>query len=154
MRLFKRILLILLIGFVAIQFFRPRRNIDTAVLSSDIINMVDMPERVSVILKNSCYDCHSNNTRYPWYINIQPMGWIMADHIRDGKKDLNFSEFGSYSPRKQTNKLRAIESSVKSGEMPISSYTLMHSDAKLSESDKQLIAEWVSAAKDSLAQKN
>jgi len=79
------------------------------------------------------------------------MGWMMARHIKNGKYNLNFSEFGSYSKRKQANKLRAIETSIKEGSMPLSSYTIMHTDAKLSAEDKKLITDWVSAAKDSLS---
>lgn len=154
MKLFKRILLLLLVAFVAIQFFRPERNINAVLLPADISNTVYVPGKVSDILKNSCYDCHSNNTRYPWYMNIQPMGWIMADHVKDGKRDLNFSEFGNYSKRKQTNKLRGIETSVREGEMPISYYTSLHTDAKLNEEEKKLISDWVTASKDSIALKN
>ena len=89
------------------------------------------------VFKNSCYDCHSNNTRYPWYVNIQPMGWVMARHIKKGKENLNFSEFGTYSKRKQANKLRAIATSIKDGSMPLSSYTIMHTDAKLCEEEER-----------------
>ncbi|MDQ6763113.1 MAG: heme-binding domain-containing protein, partial [Bacteroidota bacterium] len=95
----------------------------------------------------------SNNTRYPWYVNLQPMSWIMARHISNGKKDLNFSEFGSYSLRKQQSKLKAIASQVKDGDMPISSYTIMHTDAKLSGEQKELIIDWATSTKDSLATK-
>lgn len=116
--------------------------------------MINVPENVLGILKNSCYDCHSNNTRYPWYVNIQPLGWLMANHIKDGKADLNFSEFGTYSKRKQANKLRAIAESIKEGSMPISSYTIMHAEAKLNEENKKLIMDWVSHTKDSMEIKN
>lgn len=82
------------------------------------------------------------------------MGWIMAYHIKNGKGNLNFSEFGTYSKRKQANKLRAITTSIKEGSMPISSYTLMHADAKLSKENKELIIDWVTRTKDSLSAKN
>lgn len=154
MKLFQRILLLLLILFIAIQFIRPERNTNAALLPVDISNTVYVPENVSAILKNSCYDCHSNNSRYPWYMNIQPMGWIMSDHIKDGKKDLNFSEFGNYSRRKQTNKLRGIETTIREGEMPIYSYTILHDDAKLNGTEKKIITDWVSASQDSIALKN
>ena len=147
-------MLALLIVFIAIQFIQPAHNISGQVLPTDITKTVNVPDKVLAIFKNTCYDCHSNNTRYPWYVYIQPMGWMMARHIKNGKDNLDFSDFGSYSQRKQANKLRAIETSIKEGSMPLSSYTIMHGDAKLSTEDKKLITDWVSNAKDSLTKNN
>ena len=154
MKLYKKILLALLIVFIAIQFIQPAHNISGQVLPTDITKTVNVPDKVLAIFKNSCYDCHSNNTRYQWYVYIQPMGWMMARHIKNGKDNLDFSDFGSYSQRKQANKLRAIETSIKEGSMPLSSYTIMHTDAKLSVEDKKLITDWASNAKDSLTKNN
>ena len=154
MKLYKKILLALLIVFIAIQFVQPAHNTSGQALPTDITKTVNVPDKVLDIFKNACYDCHSNNTRYPWYVYIQPMGWMMARHIKNGKDNLNFSDFGSYSERKQANKLRAIETSVKEGAMPLSSYVIMHTDARLSAEDKKLITDWVSVAKDSLTKKN
>ena len=151
MKLYKKILLALLIVFIAIQFIQPAHNISGQVLPTDITKTVNVPDKVLDIFKNACYDCHSNNTRYPWYVHIQPMGWMMARHIKSGKDNLNFNDFGSYSKRKQANKLRAIETSIKEGAMPLSSYVSMHTDARLSAEDKNLITDWVSVAKDSLS---
>ena len=81
------------------------------------------------------------------------MGWIMANHIKTGKANLNFSEFGTYSKRKQANKLRSLAETINDGSMPISSYTIMHTDAKLSEENKKLITGWVAKTKDSLSLK-
>jgi hypothetical protein len=147
---FTKNVLAIIFVLIVIQFIQPSRNKSGQVLQADIANTVNVPDKVLSILKNSCYDCHSNNTRYPWYVNIQPMGWIMARHIKNGKADLNFSEFGSYSKRKQSNKLRSIVSSLEDGSMPISSYTIMHSDAKLSSNDKEIIIDWATKTKDSL----
>ncbi|HXL57498.1 MAG TPA: heme-binding domain-containing protein, partial [Chitinophagaceae bacterium] len=124
------------------------------VLPTDITKAVNIPDKVLDVFKNSCYDCHSNNTRYPWYVNIQPLGWMMARHVKKGKEDLNFSEFGSYSKRKQANKLRAIETTLKDGSMPLSSYTIMHTDSKLSKEDKDLITDWTSNTKERLSVNN
>ena len=154
MRVFKKILLVLFIVFILIQFIRPARNQSGQVLPADITKTVNIPDKVLDVFKNSCYDCHSNDTRYPWYVNIEPMGWFMARHIKNGKANLNFSEFGSYSKRKQANKLRAIAKSVNDGSMPLSSYTIMHTDAKLSEENKKLITDWVSTTRDSMEVKN
>ena len=140
-----------MIVFSAIQFIQPAHNTSGQVLPTDITKTLSVPDNVLNVFKNACDDCHSNNTRYPWYVNIQPMGWMMARHIKNGKDNLNFSDFGSYSQRKQGNKLRAIETSIKEGSMPLSSYTIMHTDARLSAEDKKLINDWVSVAKDSLS---
>jgi len=151
MKLYIKILLALLIVFTAIQFIQPAHNISGQVLPNDITKTVYVPDKALDILKNACYDCHNNNTRYPWYVNIQPVGWIMARHISNGKENLNFSEFGTYSQRKQVNKLRAIESSIRDGSMPLPSYKIMHSEATLNDMDKKQIFEWISNAKDSLS---
>ena len=153
MKVLKKILLVLLVLFIVIQFIRPARNTSGQVLPTDITKTVAVPDKVLDILKNSCYDCHSNDTRYPWYVNIQPMGWMMARHVKNGKANLNFSEFGGYSQRKQANKLRAIGMSIMEGSMPISSYTILHTDAKLNPDDKKIISKWASDTKDSLDSK-
>ena len=108
------------------------------------------PADVAGVLKTACYDCHSNNTNYPWYANIQPMGWLLSKHIKAGKAELNFNEFGSYSKRRQSSKLKAIANSVKDGLMPLSFYTLIHGDAKLDVHKKQVIIDWFMKTKDSL----
>ncbi|WP_173820176.1 heme-binding domain-containing protein, partial [Niastella vici] len=90
----KKMLLGVLIVFVVIQFIQPARNKNGQVLAADISKMYSLPENVQATLKTACYDCHSNNTQYPWYVNIQPAGWMLARHIKQGKAELNFSEFG------------------------------------------------------------
>ena len=154
MQLKKKILLGLLIVFVLIQFIQPARNKTDQIQSTDIQKVFTVPDKALVLLQNSCYDCHSNNTRYPWYSFIQPVGWWMASHIRKGKADLNFSEFGAYSNRKQQSKLQAIANSIKDETMPISSYTLLHKNTKLSTDDKAIILAWIEETKDSLSLSN
>lgn len=154
MKIFKKILVALLIVFIIIQFIRPAKNKSEQLMPTDITKTINVPDKVLDVFKNSCYDCHSNNTRYPWYINIQPMGWFMANHIKNGKENLNFSEFGSYSKRKQANKLKSIALSVNDGSMPLPSYTIMHTDAKLSEENKKLITDWVANTKDTIDKNN
>ena len=150
----KKILLALLILIIAIQFIQPARNKSGQVLPTDISTVDNLPRPVEAILKNACYDCHSNNTNYPWYANIQPAGWILARHIKNGKAELNFSEFGSYSIRKQKNKLNSIANSLKDGTMPLTSYTLIHKNARLTKDENALIINWANNIKDSLALKN
>ena len=150
MRWVKKILLILLIIFIAIQFIKPARNKSVQVLPTDISKAVSVPENVKTILQTSCYDCHSNNTDYPWYNYVQPAAWILGNHIRHAKRDLNFSVFGSYPIRKQQSKLKAIADQIKDGEMPLYSYTIIHNNARLSKEQKAIIIDWANNAEDSL----
>jgi len=138
----KKILLVLLIALIVMQFIQPARNQSGQVLPTDMATMYKMPYTLQAILRTACYDCHSNNTNYPWYTYVQPVGWMLANHIRHGKEELNFSEFGSYSQRRQRSKLKSIGSQVKDDEMPLYSYTIMHKNARLSEEQKQLIIDW------------
>lgn len=153
MRQTKKILKVLLIVLIVVQFIRPARNVSRQLLATDITNTVPVPDTVLTTLRTACYDCHSNNTRYPWYTNIQPVAWFMANHIKAGKTDLNFSEFGSYFKRKQANKLRSINESVNEGSMPLSSYTLMHTNARLTERQRKAVTDWAMKTKDSLTAK-
>ncbi|MFA5820031.1 MAG: heme-binding domain-containing protein [Bacteroidales bacterium] len=150
----KKIILAIAIVFIAIQFIQPAHNKSGQVLATDISKTVSISDSVQALLKNTCYDCHSNNTNYPWYLNIQPMDWLMAKHIIKGKEALNFSEFGSYSPRRQLSKLNGIANSIKDDIMPLSSYKLMHKNAQLSTNEKALFINWAQQSKDSLSAKN
>src|SRR4051812_32405218 len=122
----KFILFLLLFVLIGIQFFRPERNIHEGAPGKDIGSYYAVPAEVGPILKKACFDCHSNNTRYPWYANVQPVAWWLNNHIQDGKRELNFDEFGSYSPRKQYHKMEEAAEQVKKGEMPLPSYTWIH----------------------------
>lgn len=135
-------LLVLLAMLVTIQFVQPVRNQSMQVSTEGIASVTDIPANVQIILQNSCYDCHSNNTRYPWYANIQPGAWWMASHIKTGKAELNFDEFGHYPKRRQISKLKAIASSVKDKTMPLPSYLLIHKKAVLSNTEQILIKNW------------
>lgn len=150
MSLKKKIILGLAVVLIAIQFFQPLRNQTVEVPATHIERVYAVPQNVKAILTQSCYDCHSNNTRYPWYSRIQPGAWYMARHIKKGKEELNFSEFGDYSIRRQRNKFRAMAGQVKDGEMPLSSYTLIHRNAVLSPEDKQVLIAWFSTMEDSI----
>ena len=121
---------------------------------TDLRRMFNVPQNVEDILQSACYDCHSNNTKYPWYSRIQPFGWMLANHIRNGKAELNFSDFGSYPKRRQISKMDGIANSVKGGSMPLSSYTVMHKEARLSKHEKALLIDWALKTKDSLRSNN
>ena len=154
MKPIKKIALVLVIVFVAIQFIQPAHNKNGQVLPTDFTVVYSVTANVQTILQNACYDCHSNNTSYPWYSNIQPMAWIMKRHIDNGKENLNFSEFGSYNSRRQISKLKGITSQIKDDEMPISSYKAMHTKANLTKEEKNLIMDWVNKTVDSLSAGN
>lgn len=146
----KRVFQILLLAFIIIQFIRPAKNKSDGISSNDISKIYPAPENVLAILKTSCYDCHSNNTVYPWYASIQPVTWWLNNHIQDGKKDLNFSEFKTYSIRRQYKKLEEINALVKKDEMPLDTYLWIHKNAKLDKQQKLTLANWVTSVRDTI----
>jgi hypothetical protein len=150
MKLLKRIGLVLVVVLAGLQFIPSRTNQDKAAPPSDFIVTNGVPENIGHILRTSCYNCHSNNTSYPWYSRVQPVGWFLQNHINKGKAELNFSEFGSYSVRKQKSKLRSMVSQVEKGEMPLTSYTFIHREARLSQENKKVLIDYLNALKDSL----
>lgn len=152
MSLAKKLVWGVLFILIGIQFIRPAHNTSAQHSSTDISSLYSMPENVEAVLKSACYDCHSNNTNYPWYSNVQPLGWLLAKHIDHGKEELNFNEFGSYTLRRQKSKLKSVASQVKDGEMPLKSYTLAHKKARLTKDQKELIIHWALQTKDSLEQ--
>jgi len=149
-KILKRTFQILLLAFIVIQFFRPAKNRSEGVSANDITKVYAVPENVQAILKTSCYDCHSNNTVYPWYSQIQPAAWWLDDHIQEGKRELNFSEFASYRIGRQYRKLNEINEQVKEGEMPLDSYLWIHKNAKLDEQQKLALANWVTSVRDTI----
>ncbi len=140
--------------FIIIQFIPRDHNEDKAKAVNEVTRIYTVPSNVGAILKKSCYDCHSDNTNYPWYAQVQPLRYMLDGHIRHGKEELNFNDFGAYSSRKQRSKLRAIGESLEEGSMPLSSYTLIHKNAILSKEDKALLMGWVKLNSDSLLLKN
>ena len=145
MRWVKKILLILLIIFIAIQFIQPARNKSVQVLPTDISKAVSVPENVKTILQTSCYDCHSNTTVYPFYWKVQPVAWFLNNHIEEGKRHLNFSIFTTYPLWRQHENFKDIVNQLKKDEMPLTSYTLIHRDAVLTAQQKQDIEDWATA---------
>jgi len=154
----KRIKKIAIVGFIIfllLQCYQPARNIGyEQYFSANFTEMYKVPKSVEMTLRNSCYDCHSDNTNYPWYSYIQPVRFFMDGHINEGKKELNFNEFGNYSNRKQENKLDRIKKQIKKDEMPLKSYTLIHRNTILSTTQKKEILNWITKIQDSLATEN
>lgn len=135
----KKFLYILITIFVIIQFIRPERNLGKRETEDTIF----VTQEVGRIIQESCFDCHSNYTNYPWYTNIQPFGWWMNHHVNEGKEELNFSEFEAYTLKRRLHKLDEIKKMVQEGEMPLSSFTLIHRDAMLSPEQKEILYKWV-----------
>lgn len=103
---------------------------------------VSAPTAVNSILRRACYDCHSNETQWPWYSRIAPVSWLVADHVHDGRGDLNFSEWPAFEPELEADALHDIEEQVSEHKMPLRSYQLMHPGARLSEEDRQTLIRW------------
>jgi Haem-binding domain len=152
-KIFKRTFQILLLALVFMQIFRPAKNRAEGISNSDISKIYAVPADVESILKTSCYDCHSNNTVYPWYAEVQPVAWWLNNHVVDGKKHLNFSEFAGYSLRKQYHKLEETKEMIEKSEMPLDSYLWIHKNASLSEAQKLTITNWVGAVMDTMKAK-
>ena len=150
MKIIKIIVLVLLVAFVGIQFIPTSRNLSSTVPKTDFMLVNKVPTTIQNKLRISCYDCHSNNTGYPWYNKIQPAAWFLEDHIKEGKAELNFNEWGEYSDRRKNSKLRSIISQIEDDEMPLDSYTLIHTDANLSETDKKEIIKYMTQLKNNL----
>lgn len=140
--MFKKILVFLLVVLIVIQFFRPKKNISTTASPNNIAAVFNTPDDVKQILAVACNDCHSNNTRYPWYAEVQPIAWWLDDHVRDGKKDLNFDEYKTYSARRKYVRMEQTIDLVKKKEMPLSSYTWIHKDAILTSEQQEKLFSW------------
>ncbi|MDH4058771.1 MAG: heme-binding domain-containing protein [Cyclobacteriaceae bacterium] len=139
----KKIAIGVLILLVVLQFVRPPRNLAEGISENDISKTYGIPDAVHSIFVEKCYDCHSNNTIYPWYTNVQPVGWWMNYHIEDGKKHLDFSEFKTYTDKKANHKLEELSEMVVDGLMPIESYLWMHRNAKVSSEEVSMINNWI-----------
>lgn len=142
MKLTKKIALLLFVIFVAMQFYRPEKNTDYSNHTLEFIKETNPPENVKTILQESCYDCHSNNTVYPWYNNVAPVSYWLRDHIDDGKKHLNFSDWKNYKAKKKDHKFDELIEKVEEHEMPLNEYTWTHSEARLTEAQREAVIAW------------
>lgn len=147
----KKILLGLLAIFLVIQLFQPAKN-NSDDQSYHISKKYEVPAEVATIMKGACDDCHSNKTEYPWYAHVQPAAWWLAGHVDEGKRKLNFSKFTSLKVAVQNHKFEEIVEMVEEKEMPLSSYTWMglHSEANLSDAQRQTLVNWAKAQMDTL----
>ncbi len=135
-------LLVLAAAFVAIQFIRPDFTNPPIVAGETIEESLNVPSDVQMTLARSCNDCHSNKTVHPWYAQIAPVSWWLSDHIAEGRRELNFSEWASYSAKKKAHKLEEIGKMVESREMPLPSYLWIHRDSVLTAGQVQMLSNW------------
>ena len=140
-----------LAALLIIQFIKPARNSSDAPTPNDISNKYAVPADVKTILTSACYDCHSNNTQYPWYANIQPVAWWLADHVEEGKREINFNEFLTYKPKKAHHKMEEVAEMVNEEEMPLKSYTIVHRDAALDAAQRKIVADWATGVMQQIA---
>ena len=148
----KKILLGVLVVLVAIQFIRPAKNLGAAEPGpNDITVLHPTSLEVKAILARACYDCHSDRTRYPWYAEVQPVGWWLAWHVKEGKRHLNFSQFGVYPGTRASRKLTQLMEETKDEGMPLPSYTWIHRDAKLTDAQIATVCDWAEALQEKIA---
>jgi len=132
------------------QFYQPEKNVLDETPRNDMLTTLGASSQVAELLGNSCYDCHSNHTSYPWYDHISPVSWILARHVESGKEELNFHEFAQMKPRKMIGTLSSICELIESGEMPLKSYLFMHREAKLDDVERKIICEWTDSEADKI----
>lgn len=140
-RVLKIVVIIIIIAFVAIQFFQPEKNMGES-SANHIFQTEQIPEGVKLSLKNACMDCHSNQTNYLWYHKLSPVSWMVDKHIKEGKKELNFSEWGEQDAYDKFGAFEDISKEVERKTMPIKSYTFMHKNARFSEDERTAFVEW------------
>ncbi|MCP4313583.1 MAG: heme-binding domain-containing protein [Bacteroidetes bacterium] len=134
--------LILTGGLIVMQFVQPEQNRFEGSPEHDMLTSLSAPVHLAALLKNSCYDCHSENSRYPWYSKISPVSWYLSGHIQRGKEAVNFSNFNQLDPRKKISVLSGICEVVESGTMPLPSFLIIHGDAGLDEDEMETICHW------------
>lgn len=146
----KKIVITLIFVLGVLQLIRPTKNIGNGDLSRSIEVKNPMPANVKASFQKACYDCHSNNTNYPWYAEIQPVGWYLTNHVRDGKRHLNFDEFMTYDAKKADHKMEELIESQTEGWMPMESYTLIHKEAVLTVDEKNAIIAYAKTVRTSI----
>lgn len=150
-KILKYVLLTLLVAMVVIQFINRPEKISEPVDENDMIQALQISGDMSSMLKSACYDCHSDQPRYPWYANVAPVSWRIGKHIEEGRDELNFSKWGTYSAKRRDHKLEEMIEEVEAGKMPQPNYVRMHKDAKLSEEQVEMLKSWVTAERARIA---
>ncbi|PYS21766.1 MAG: cytochrome C [Acidobacteria bacterium] len=149
-RILKIVLIVIVVIFVGMQAIRPTLSNPPVDELQTINGRTQMTPQVAAILDRSCRDCHSNKTVWPWYTQIAPVSWWLSNHVNDGRRNLNLSEWGKLASDRQDRKLRQMCDEVQDGAMPLSSYLPMHPTAKLSDQDKKVLCDWTDAERQRL----
>ncbi|MCJ7933139.1 MAG: heme-binding domain-containing protein [Chryseobacterium sp.] len=144
----KKVLIVILVAFIMIQFFPIDKTNPPPTPGMDFLKIKETPDHVAKIIRTSCYDCHSNETKYPWYSNISPASWFVKNHINEGRKHLNFSTFAVYEPKRQLHKLEEAIEMVQKKEMPLESYYLGHQNAKLTDEQRTELVRYLKKVKE------
>lgn len=140
----KKISIIIIVLLIAIQFIPIKKNKSVNAFSETdfIVINKQQDQKIGKLIVSSCYDCHSNNTTYPWYDNIAPISWYLSRHVNEAKEHLNFSEWGIYETKKQDHKIEECIELLEAKEMPLKTYTFLHKEAKLSEEENELLIQY------------
>ncbi len=147
MKLAKKIGIALLVILIAMQFYRPEKNVSEWEYVTAFELETQPSDEVKVLLATTCYDCHSDNTNYPWYNAIAPISYWLDHHIEEGKEHLDFSDWENYSARKKDHKLEELIEEVEEGEMPLKEYTWTHAEARLGPEQKKALMDWAKKAR-------
>lgn len=144
-RVLRWVLIVVAVCLVISQFFGPAKTNPASDATQSIESRLQLTPQVAAIFNRSCNDCHSNKTRWPWYSNVAPVSWFVIGHVNEGRENMNLSEWGRYDQRDVDAKLRQICREVRSGGMPLSSYTPLHPGSKLSAEDVKTLCDWTDA---------
>jgi hypothetical protein len=148
----KIVLIVLAVAFAVIQFYRPDTTAPPIVQVETLEASTNVPENVGQILTRSCNDCHTNKTIYPWYSQIVPASNFLANHISEGRQELNFSVWSTYETNRKRRKLDQICEQITEKEMPLPSYLWIHRDATLSDEDIKTLCDWTDDERARLAE--
>lgn len=146
----KKIIFLIIIILIGIQFITIDKTNPPIDSKKDFFANVNAPPELETTIKNACYDCHSHHTKYPWYSDVAPISWLIKEHIRDGRNHLNFSIWPDYKERKKAHKIEEAIEVIKSGEMPMKGYVMLHPEAELTHERKMELTRWLGELQDSL----
>ncbi len=138
---------------IILQFFQISKTNPPVIAEQDFLKIHKTSDEVAKVIRAACYDCHSHETKYPWYTNIVPLSWWINNHIKHGREELNFSVWATYSAKKADHKLEESTEKVSEKKMPLKSYTLTHSDAKLSDTQIKLLADYFEGLRNGKSEK-
>ncbi|PYS99140.1 MAG: cytochrome C [Acidobacteria bacterium] len=144
-KILKIALIVVVVAFIVVQFIRPDFTNPPVNASETLWSSTTVPDDVRQVLVRSCGDCHSNETAYPWYAKITPSNWYLANHIAEGRREMNLSVWNTYTPKKKLKKLEELCEQVERKEMPLPSYLWIHWNAALSDTERTMLCDWSKA---------